>query len=170
MARFRASLRPIQRIKHVVDFQTAVPVNTQIEQILVSANDDPGLANQAQVITGSTVHGIFLSIEAVASETSTTATPNVYLAIYKNPGDNLTFPNANAVGTNDNKKYVIHQEMVMINASDGGSPRNIFKGVVAIPKGYKRFGPNDKLVAQLFIPSTGVAINACTQGHYKEFR
>ncbi len=170
VARFRGSLRPINRIKHVVDFQTAIPVNTQIGQALITATDSPALADQDGVMTGSTVHGIFMTIECVASETSTTATPNIYLAVYKNPGGNITFPNANAVGASNEKKFVIHQEMVMLNPVDGGNPRNIFKGVIKIPPRLKRFGPQDLLVAQLFIPSTGVAVNACTQVHYKEFR
>ncbi len=170
VARFRSSMRPIHRIKHVVDIQTAIPVNVKIENNLIATVDAPVISSVTQVETGSRVNGIFLTVEAVASETSTTATPNLYLAVYKNPGNNLTFPNANAVGTDDNKRFVIHQEMVMINALDGGSPRNVFKGVIVIPKHLQRMGPFDTLELQLFIPSTGVAINACAQCHYKEFR
>ncbi len=165
-----SSLRPVHRIKHVVDVQVAVPVNTKVEQFLILAVDDPSLGTTVEVETGSTVNGFFISVEAVASESSTTATPNLYLAIYKNVGGNLTFPNANAVGSNDNKRFVIHQEMVMINAVDGGTPRNVFKGVIVIPKGMRRFGPNDQLLMQLFTPSTGVAVNACAQMHFKEFK
>ncbi len=170
LARFRSSIRPIQRRKHVVDFQTAVPVNTQITQKVATTSDNPALANVAQVNSGSTINGIFCSIEAVASESSTTATPNMYMMMFKNPGSNLTMPNANAVGADDNKRFVIHQEMVMLNAVDGGSPRSVFKGVIRIPKGYRRMGPNDDISVQLFIPSTGVAVNACSQYHYKEFQ
>ncbi len=170
MARFRASMRPINRIKHVVDFQTAVPLNTKIEQVLVAAKDNPVLGIQNDVAIGCTINGIYITTEVVASETSTTATPNLYWILFKNPGNNLTLPNGNAVGTSDNKKFVIHQEMIMLNPLDGGNPRNVFKGVIKIPKGYRRFGPEDRLNIQLFIPSTGVAVNACTQAHYKEFR
>ncbi len=170
VARYNMALRPVHRIKHVVDIQTAVPVNTKLENVIVNATDNPTIGLTRDVETGAKVNGVFITVEAVASESSTTATPNLYLAIYKNPGGNLTFPNANAVGTNDNKRFVLHQEMVMINAVDGGSPRNVFKGVVVLPRGLKRFGPNDTLVLQLFIPSTGVAVNACMQFHFKEFR
>ncbi len=165
-----SSLRPIHRIKHIVDIQTAVPLNTQVENFLIVGKDAPVITSEEHVETGSKVNAIFLTVEAVASETSTTATPNLYLAIYKNPGDQLTFPNANAMGGSTNKKHVIHQEMVMINALDGGSPRNVFKGVIGIPKGMRRFAVDDSLKFQLFIPSTGVAINACAQCIYKEFR
>jgi len=164
------SLRPVHRIKHVVDIQTAVPVNVQVVNDLIKTVDAPVISSRNEVETGCTVNGIFLTVEAVASETSTTATPNLYMMIMKNTGNNLTFPDGNDVGGDDNKRFVIHQEMVMINALDGGSPRNVFKGVIVIPRGYRRFGPFDTLEMQLFIPSTGVAINACAQCHYKEFR
>ncbi len=163
-------MRPVHRIKHVVDAQTAIPVNTQIPISLIDTKDAPVLAQKDEVETGCKVYSIFLTVEVVASETSTTATPNIYIIIYKNPGGNLSFPNGNAVGIHDNKRFVIHQEMVMINALDGGSPRNIFKGVIKIPRSYCRFGPNDQLSIQFFIPSTGVAVNSCLQCHYKEFR
>ncbi len=170
VARFRAALHPVQRRKHVLDFQTAIPVNLQLTQVIATVVDNPALANTAQVNVGSHIYGVFCSVEAVCSETSTTATPNMYFMLYKDPGDNLTMPNANTVGADDNKRYVLHQEMVMLNALDGGSPRSVFKGVVKIPKGLSRMGPGDAIKVQLFIPSTGVAVNSCAQYHYKEFQ
>lgn len=169
VARF-SSLRPIHRLKHVVDIQTAVPVNTQVTNTLIVAKDAPVLAQTPEVETGSKVNAIFLTVEVVASETSTTATPNLYLIVFKNPGNTFSMLDGNKIGTSDLKRFVIHQEMVMINALDGGSPRNAFKGVIMIPRGYRRFGPDDTLRLQLFIPSTGIAVNACAQCHYKEFR
>jgi len=168
--RSRFRMRPVNRIKHVVDFQTAVPVNVQITQALAIAKDNPLQSIASDVVVGSTISSIYVTTEVVASETSTTATANFYWLLAKNPGDNLTLPNANNVGVNDNKKFILHQEMVMINPTDGGNPRNVFKGVLKIPPRYRRMGPGDRLVLQLFIPSTGVAVNACTQCHYKEFR
>ncbi len=166
MARFQRGLR----IKHVVDFQTAVPLNTKIATVLARADDFPALDTPIECGIGSIINGFYLTVEAVASETDLAATPNFYLIIYKNPGGNLTFPNGNNVGADDNKKYVIHQEMVMINNNSGGTPRNIFKGVIKMPSLYKRMGPNDQIEIQFFIPSTGITVNACGQCHYKEFR
>ncbi len=163
-------LHPVNRTKHVVDFQTAVPLDTIIELVLVDTVDAPTLAGTKQVAIGSKINAIFMTCECVASETSTTATANFYFAFYKNPGTNFTFPKANAIGASDTKNHVIHQEMVMINPTDGGNPRNIFKGVIVIPKGMRRNAPKDRWVVQLFIPSTGVAALACLQAHYKEFR
>ncbi len=172
VARFRRSLalRPVVSIKHIVDIQTAVPVNTKLEQSLVRVVDAPTLAQKEEVSVGSKISWIYLTVEVVASETSTTSTPNFYMAVYKNPGGNIGFPNANAFGISDNKRHVLHQEMVMINASDGGNPRNVFKGVIKIPPKIQRFGYEDVLVCQLFIPSTGTPVNACIQCIYKELK
>ncbi len=164
------SMRPIMRIKHVVDSQTSIPINTQVPVNLIVATDTPDLATVTGVTTGATVNSFFTSVEIVSSETDSASTPNFYAMWVKNPGGGLTFANGNANGANDNKKYVIHQEMVMYQPVVGGVPRSVFKGVIKIPKGYRRFGPNDSLQLIVFIPSTGTTVNMCTQTHYKEFR
>ncbi len=128
--------------------------------------DNPTLAGTTDVQTGSTVNGIYLDVEVVA--TTSAALPNVYMYVIKNPGGNLTLPAANLVGSNDNKRYVIHQEMVMFQRQDGSNPRTLFKGVIKIPKGYRRFGPDDFL--QIMMLSPGVTVEFCLQCHYKEFR
>ncbi len=160
------ALRPVHRIKHVVDNQSAIGLGVKTGIVLILAKDAPVLANTTEVETGSKVNGIYLKVEVYA--TSAAALSNVYLGIFKNPGGNLTSPNPNAVGASDNKKYFIHQEMVMMEQKVSGNPRILFNGVIAIPRGYRRFGPNDELTA--FIISPGVNINLCLQCHYKEFR
>ncbi len=169
MARFR-NLRPINRIKHVVDQQTAVPKNAILANTLILASDTPSLGSPSLVETGSTVNGFYITIEIVASENVVGSTPNFYLSFQKNPGGNLVLPQPNIVGTSDNKKFVFHQEMVMLENVQGGNPRNVFKGVIAIPKHMRRFGPNDRIEVSVFIPSTGVDVVMCYQAHFKEFR
>lgn len=168
--RFRSrslATRPVHRIKHVVDNQAGVTIGgTGTNVQLIQSVDAPLLASPQQVETGSTVHGIYLKAEAYA--TSAAALANIYMIVWKNPGGNLTAPQPNLVGTNDNKKYVIHQEMVMMQRVDKGNPRTIFNGVIVIPRGYKRMGINDTLNALFFSP--GVTADLCVQCHYKEFR
>lgn len=171
--RYRSMMRPVNRIKHVVDIQQALPVNVQLPISIINTVDAPVIGNQAENLTGSKVGSFYATVEVVASEAGTGKTPNLYIFFAKNPGGNYTsFPKGNAVGADDKKKFVIHQEMVMINAigDDTGNPRNVFKGVIKIPKGYQRNGPSDRLEMYMFIPSTGVAVNICAQFHYKEFR
>ncbi len=162
------NLRPVNRIKHVVDQQLAGTAGTSNDIILIDTVDAPVLANTAEVETGSTVNGIFLKVEAINVTATQGALPNAYIMVYKNPGSNLTFPNPNVVGADDNKKYVIHQEMVMLQKQSDSNPRTLFAGVIGIPRHYRRNGPDDTMRLRVFSP--GVNTEWCAQCHYKEFR
>ncbi len=168
--RMNMSVRPIQRIKHVVDISATVSAGAVSNNVLVDTVDAPVLANIAQVVTGSKINGIYLKVECASNEVATPgAIPNVYLAVYKDPGDNLAVIDPTTIGANDNKRFVFHQEMIMLeNTGKGGNPRILFNGVIVIPKGYRRNGPNDRLY--LSIRSNTLDIAFCVQCHYKEFR
>ncbi len=170
MARFRTrnSLRPINRIKHVVDVQAAAVPGTGVTHFLVDTTDTPTLAATTEVETGSTVNAIYLKMEVTRTGTTSDVLANVYMLVGKNPGGNLTLPEPNVVGGNDNKKYVIHQEMIMLQGFNASNPRTLFNGVIVLPRHYRRFGPDDRL--QLRVLSPGVNIDYCIQCHYKEFR
>ncbi len=162
------AIRPVNRIKHVVDKNATLTGGTTIHENLIVSKDAPVLANVTECLTGSKVNGIYLRVEVAPNETEVGAIPQVYLAIFKNPGGNLTPINPGSVGSSDDKRFVIHQEMVMLNNLQGGNPRTLFNGVVAIPKGYRRNGPNDILTVALRSPVLNIAY--CIQCHYKEFR
>ncbi len=160
------SIRPVHRIKHVIDLQFGITAGTTNTQSLVTTVDAPVLGSVSEVETGSTVNGIYLKVEANA--TSSAALSNFYLIVYKNPGANLANITPNTVGSNDNKRFVIHQEMVMFQQVTNSNPRTIFSGVIEIPRGYRRMAPNDTL--RFGVLSPGVNCNVCIQCHYKEFR
>ncbi len=166
-SRNQSRLRPVNRIKHVVDSQGSTAAGTAFDQAIAVATDTPTTAVNTSVETGSTLNGFYAKVEVVNTGV-TGVLANAYLLFFKNPGGNLTTPAANAVGIDDNKKYVIHQEMVMLQMIDNSNPRTLFNGVVIIPRGYRRFDPNDTLIARVFSP--GVELNICMQFHYKEFR
>ncbi len=170
MPRYRRSMaiRPVNRIKHVVDASSSLAAGVQANNVIVGATDTPSLAVTNSVQTGSKVNGIYLRVEIAADELVANAIPNCYLLVTKIPGGNLSAPDADAVGSSDNKRFVIHQEMVMFENRDSGNGRTLFNGVIVIPKGYRRFAPNDTLVLSILSPS--VDIKECHQVHYKEFR
>ncbi len=165
MARFNR-LQPINSLKHIVDVQGGAVLNVRVNNDLIKAVDSPVLANVNEVETASIVNAVYLKVECYA--TTAAALANAYMYIQKNPGGNLNTVNGNAVGSDDNKKHVIHQEMVMLEQKVSGLPRILFKGVIKIPRGYRRFGTNDTLQISLFSP--GVNINFCFQCIYKEYR
>ncbi len=171
VARFRKSLnlRPINSVKHIVDFSAALGSGTQLEIDLIVAKDNPTLAAPADVSVGCAVKWVYLTLEVSANEVVGGAIPNFYMYVWKNPGGNLTDTSPANTGDSDNKKHILHQEMVMFeNTATGGNPRNVFKGVIKIPRGKQRFGFEDKLGLVLLSPA--VNINLCFQCIYKEFR
>ncbi len=168
MPRFRSGMgmRPVHRIKHVVDIQNAATAGAVSTNNIIQTVDAPVLANVIEVETGSKVNAIYLKVELYARTAG--ALSNAYLIVFKNPGGNLTLPGPATVGGDDNKRYVIHQEMVMLQRVVNGNPRTLFNGVIMLPRGYRRMGPGDFL--QLGILAPGVDIDFCIQAHYKEFR
>ncbi len=161
-----SNIRPVHRIKHVVDAQFSVSAGAQSNGTIIESIDAPVLANVQEVETGCTVNGLFVTVEVYA--TTAAALANCYFIIGKNPGGNITNPLVNTVGSNDNKRFVFHQEMVMLEQKVNGNPRTLFKGVIAIPRVYRRMAINDKVY--IAIGSPGVNIFGCFQVHYKEFR
>ncbi len=119
-------------------------------------------------MTGSKVNGVFLNVQVASNETDAGAIPNVYMAVYKNPNAEITTINPSSTGDEPLKRYIFHQEMVMINNLAGGNPRTLFKGVIAIPKGFRANRFDDQLVCA--IRSTAVNITLCIQCIYKEYR
>ncbi len=166
--------RPINSQKHVVDIQAGV-IGTAVSIVdLVNTVDAPVSTTSNNVRTGSVVSSIYLKVEATTSITVSSGTPSIYFYVMKNPGNDLTTkPQPDAVGINDLRKFVIHQEMTMLafNSADA-FPRTMFQGVIKIPAKYKRFGQNDKL--QLVVGWSGnvdasASAAYCSQCIYKEF-
>ncbi len=165
MARM-SRLRPVHSLKHVVDVQGGLVATTKQDVILVEASHVTSQAAIADVEVGSTVNAIFLNVQVAA--TGTAALANVYMYVLKNPGNNLTEVDGNAIGASDIKKFVIHQEMIMTEKNTTAIPRTLFKGVISLPRGYKRFGTKDRLILSLFAP--GVNFDFCVQCIYKEYQ
>ncbi len=160
-------MRPINRIKHVVDAQGATALGVNFDTNLIRSTDTPTLAATADVETGSKVNAIYLRVEVVNTGT-TGVLANAYLAVFKSPGASIAISDPNVIGSDKDKRYVIHQEMVMLQMIDNSNPRTLFNGVIMIPRGYRRMGPADLVIARVFSP--GVELNICIQCHYKEFR
>ncbi len=168
--RSRMALRPVNRIKHVVDSSATIAANANGNFAIALATDTPTLAATANVETGCKINGFYIRVEAASNEAiDLGAIPNFYFLVWKNVGGNLSDPLPNAVGANDNKRYVIHQEMTMIeNKGQGSNARTVFNGVIVVPKGMRRMGPNDEWQVQVLCPALNTAV--CFQAHYKEFR
>ncbi len=166
--RYRRNLRPVVSIKHVVDASATIAAGAQTVNTLMDAVQSPVLTTPFQTSIGARVSSFYLNVQAVSNETDVGAIPNVYMAIFKNPGNNITAPDVASVGTSDSKRFIIHQEMVMLNNVQGGNPRTLFNGVIKVPRGMQRQGNDDTM--QFLIKSTALNIAYCIQCIYKEYR
>jgi len=171
---FNRAIRPVRSLKHVVDVPTSTVLGVKSTVPIIEADPNPALGNVTEVAQGSTINAIYLRVECLGT-TSFTQVPRVYMAIFKDPGGAFPSPEPNGTGVSDIKRYIIHQEMIMISGvglEGSGFPRTLFNGVIKIPPRLKRFGYNDELVVLLQNgagETTGIA-NVCVQAIYKEFR
>ncbi len=159
-------MRPVNSLKHIRDIQGGTVATIQQSLEIATAVENAVSTTSKEVDQGSTISSIFLNVQAAS--VGTAALANFYIALCKNPGNNLTFPNANVLGSSDERKFVIHQEMIMSEKNTTAIPRTVFKGVIKIPRGYRRMGVKDRLVLLVFSP--GVDFEFCVQSIYKEFR
>ncbi len=169
MPRMRPYLRPVNSRKHVVDNQGGLVADTNTVIDIAETVDSPALADVDNVATASTIRSIFLNIQVAA--TATAALANVYMYIFKNPGNAISigaFPKGNVVGSSDLKKLIFHQEMIMTEKNTTAIPRTMFKGVLKLPKHMQRFGYDDHLAVMLYSP--GITFDYCVQCIYKEYR
>ncbi len=167
-------MRPINTVKHTVDFQDAVPAGTQVEKSLAIAVDNPDYQAFAnQTTTGSHVRSIFLNVQVITSTNAVGAINNCYMYVFGNPGSTIplaSFPPVNEVGTSNLRKMIFHQEMAMLAQENDSIPITLFKGVLKIPKKFSRMGVDDKIAIQVGTPVGGPEIESCIQCIYKEIR
>jgi len=169
------SLRPVNSIKHVVDTNGGITgaANSTTDIIRAIENPDYNVTTN-QVHVGAVMKWFFLNVQVI-QQVVAGGVDNVYLWIYKNLGNNVAYTtNGDAVGTNDLRRYVIHQEMVMTGNTFGVAaavPKTLFKGVIRIPKSLQRFGTQDRLQVLIGHRTGEVTQQSrfCLQCIYKEF-
>ncbi len=171
---FRRGLRaPINRVKHVIDTNGAISMGAQSITDVIKAIDNPANSVSNECATASRVSSIYLRVEVIGKD-SAGGVDNIYFYVYKNPANDLANPPVDAIGVNDKRKFVIHQEMMMLDfkGTTSGFPRTMFKGVIKIPKIYQRNGINDRL--QIVIghrpAETTQLTEFCLQCIYQEYR
>jgi len=89
--------------------------------------------------------------------------------LFKNPGDNLTSPLPDSVGSSNEKKFVFKQWRAMMMRNQDGNPPYHWEGWVKIPKRYQRMGTDDTLKL-VFACTSGLTGHASWQAIYKWYR
>ncbi len=167
-------LRPVNSLKHVVESNGTVSAAGQSITDVIQTVSAPATGNANECHVGSSVHAIYLRVEVVGT-VAAGGVDNIYLGIFKNPSNDLAIPNLDSVGGSDRRRFFIHQEMIMLTPLDVTNgvafPRTLFKGVVSIPRGFKRNGVSDRLqvVLQHRSGEATQTTRFCVECIYKEF-
>jgi len=165
-------LRPVNSLKHVVDTATAAVTNIVSVIPIVETKDSPVSTTPTQVTTASRINAIYLRVEVLATGTAA-GIPRIYMTVQKRPGNTIPTVDPNSVGISPHRKWIIHQEMIMVaDSSTTPIPRTMFQGVISIPQKMRRFGVSDQLNVnfQHDAGETTAITNVCIQCIYKEFR
>ncbi len=159
-------LRPIDSMKNVVMATLGLTTTSQ-QVILALAVESPASTTQNEIQRGSIIKAVWLSIDFCGlAATGVLQRVSVFLA--KNPGANLTFPDAFSVGTSNEKKFVFKQWTQMTMRNQDGNPPYHWEGWVKIPKRYQRFGTDDTLA--IFAETDSVTGHFGVQCIYKWYR
>ncbi len=167
-------LRPVNSLKHIVETNGTVTAALQSVTDVINTIDAPVVGSPNSNHVGSTVHAIYLRVEVVGT-IAAGGVDNIYMGVFKNPANDLSIPVLDLVGASDRRRFFIHQDMIMLTPLDVTNgvafPRTLFKGVIRIPRGFKRNGLSDKLQVILQHRSGEVTQTTrfCIECIYKEF-
>ncbi len=166
-------LHPVNTLKHIVDTQNTVPAGTKQVITLWNSVESASSAVATEVSEGSHVSSFFINVQVVTATNAVGAINNCYFYIIGNPGgiyQAADFPEVNAVGISQLRKQVYHQEMAMLSDENDSIPITLFKGVLKVPRKFKRQGVNDRTSIVIGTPIGGPELDTCIQCIYKEIR
>ncbi len=127
--------------KHIVDFiQTLTSTNSTKD--IAKAVTAPSNTVDTDCHRGGHIKAIWISLDFCGLGT-TGANIRCITYLMKNPGDNLTPPGVFAVGTSNEKKFVVKMWAQMVMRNQDGNPPYHWEGWIKIPKRYQRMGTDD---------------------------
>ncbi len=127
--------------KHIVDATFGITSTTQ-QFAIAKAVTAPSNTVTTDCHRGGQIKAIWCSIDFCGLGT-TLVNQRTVVYLMKNPGDNLTEPGVLAVGSSNEKKFVIKMWSAMTMLNSEGNPPYHWEGWVKIPKRYHRMGTDD---------------------------
>ncbi len=127
--------------KHVVTQDFPV-TSSNVTRDVAKAVTAPSNTVSTDCHRGGTIKAIWISLD-MCGLAATGVFQKQMAYLMKNPGANLTPPGAFAVGTSNEKKFVIKQWTWMSMRNQDGNPPYHWEGWIKIPKRYQRMGTDD---------------------------
>ncbi len=151
--------------KHVVDFTVAI-TGANTVSLVAKAVTAPSNTVRTDCHRGGHIKAIWISLDLCGLDT-TGAFQKTGCYLIKNPGDNLTPPGIFAVGSSNEKKFVVKQWTFMTMRNQDGNPPYHWEGWVKLPKRYQRMGTDDTW--QLVFGNDGATGHGYANCIYKEY-
>ncbi len=160
------SLNIVNSIKNVVDDTLSIGTSTST-RIIAKAVNSPVSTVVTDVSNGCIIKAIWCSFD-VCGLAATGVLQRTLLYLMKNPGDNLTPPGFNSVGSSNEKKFIFRQWQFMTMRNQDGNPPVHWEGWIRIPKRYQRMGTDDTI--SINFGNTTAAGHFSAQFIYKWYR
>ncbi len=156
----------INSVKHIVDIVASLST-TNFVGLVAKAVNAPSNTVTTDCHHGGTIKAIWISLDFCGTA-NTGVRQNTVVYLIKNPGDNLTEPGVFAVGSSNEKKFVIKMWSQMTMRNQDGNPPYHWEGWVRIPRRYHRMGTDDtwQIVAGQDVAGAGHFFVNCI---YKEY-
>ncbi len=157
----------IHSVKHIVDSEGALSgAVTSTTPLLTVVNQRSAVFDPLEVNIGEKVNGIFLSIFVIGA-TGAPLNGSINWYIIKTHEGQVSLPTPGITGASNLRNQIFHEEKGLAGSGDG-TPM-AFKGVIALPKSFRRMRQGDGI---LIILSSNDATNDatfCIKAIYKSF-
>ncbi len=137
------SLHPVKSTKKVVDTEGSLADASDSVSVFMVGEGSVPTAGVANVPNGARINGIFVSVFLLGdSGSGAVGSLNWYIACRRQAQSAVTdFPSPGATGDSPVRNQIIHEEKGLAGSLDG-TPM-VFKGVIAIPRQYRRVREGD---------------------------
>ncbi len=162
---YRGPRPSVNSEKHITDTTIAVDTTTK-NFILAKAVTAPSNTVDTDCHRGGQIKAIWCSIDFCGLAASG-VNQRTMVYLMKNPGANLTPPGVLAVGTSNEKKFVIKMWSAMTMRNQEGNPPYHWEGWVKIPKRYHRMGTDD--IWQVVVGANSATGHFFANFIYKEY-
>ncbi len=161
--------RPVNSIKHILDVSGVLTGGVaSVANIAVAVpNADTTTFKPGDIRVGGTVNGFFLSIFVIGATGAPLNGPIDWYIMKTHDGQDAGNPAPGATGVSSRRNQIIHEEKGLAGSGDG-TPM-AFKGVVAVPRGMRRFREGDGWRVTIVSADATSDAQFCIKAIYKSY-
>ncbi len=155
MARYRRGIRPVvNSYKNVIDTSGGLTAATVSVTAVATATQPGALTTVSNLVPiGGRMSAVYYSLY-IYSDAIESTSPLIDIYWWKRVAGTDTIPIPGSTGTNENKKWIFHEEKGLAGNRTTGMPM-IIKGVIKIPPRYQRFANGDDFEMRILAPVAG---------------